>query len=78
MHKSVTTTISLPGLSTPLTANVTQSARIASKFLVFVFYNFRGYDENIILYEFGRRPDREINMIGQNIKKYLQVELTKT
>ena len=38
------------------------------------FHNFRGYDAHLIVHEFGKRPDREIKVIGQNIKKYLQVE----
>ena len=40
---------------------------------VFV-HNFRGYDAHLIVQEFGKRPDREIKMIGQNMEKYLQVE----
>ena len=35
------------------------------------FHNFRGYDAHIIVYEFEKRPDREIKMIVQNIKKFL-------
>ena len=42
------------------------------------FHNFRGYDAHLIVYEFGKRPDREIKVIGQNIKKYLQVEWGRT
>ena len=38
------------------------------------FQNFRGYDAHLIVHEFGKRPDREIKVIGQNMKKYLQVE----
>ena len=38
------------------------------------FHNFRGYNANLIVYEFAKRPDREIIVIGQNMEKYLQVE----
>ena len=38
------------------------------------FHNFRGYDAHLIVHEFGKRPDREIKVIGQNMEKYLQVE----
>ena len=38
------------------------------------FHNFRGYDAHHIVHEFGKRPDREIKVIGQNMEKYLQVE----
>ena len=41
------------------------------------FHNFRGYDAHLIVHEFGKRLDREIKVIGQNIKKYLQVEWGK-
>ena len=32
------------------------------------FHNFRGYDAYLIVHEFGKRPDREIKVIGQNMK----------
>ena len=35
------------------------------------FHNFRGYDAHLIVHEFGKRPDREIKVIGQNMEKYL-------
>ena len=38
------------------------------------FHNFRGYDAHFIVYEFGKLLDREIKTIGQNIKKYFQVQ----
>ena len=38
------------------------------------FHNFRGYDGHLIVHEFGKRPDREIKVISQNMEKYLQVE----
>ena len=38
------------------------------------FHNFRGYDAHLIVHEFGKRPDREIKVIGQNMEKYLQVQ----
>ena len=41
------------------------------------FYNFRGYDAQLIVHEFGKQSDREIKMIGQNMEKYLQVEWGK-
>ena len=41
------------------------------------FHNFRGYDAHLIVHEFGKRPDREIKVIGQNMEKYLQVEWGK-
>ena len=41
------------------------------------FLNFRGYDAHLIVHEFGKRPEREIKVIGQNIAKYLQVEWGK-
>ena len=41
------------------------------------FHNFRGYDVLLIVHEFGKRPEREIKVIGQNIEKYLQVEWGK-
>ena len=28
------------------------------------FSNFRGYDEHLIVHEFGKRPDREIKLIN--------------
>ena len=45
------------------------------KFKVQMFFNnFRGNDAYLIVYEFGKRSHREIKVIGQNMKKYLQVE----
>ena len=41
------------------------------------FHNFREYDAHMIVYEFGKRHDREIKVIGQNMEKYLQVEWGK-
>ena len=41
------------------------------------FHNFCGYDAHLIVYEFGKRPDRELNVIGQNMAKYLQVKWGK-
>ena len=38
------------------------------------FHNFRGYDAHLIVHEFGKRPEREIKVIGHNMEKYLQVE----
>ena len=41
------------------------------------FHNVRKYDAHLIVHEFGKRPDREIKVIGQNMEKYLQVEWGK-
>ena len=38
------------------------------------FHNFREYDAHLIVHEFGKRPDSEIKVIGENMEKYLQVE----
>ena len=38
--------------------------------LVF-FHNFREYDAHLIVHEFGKRPGREIKIIGENMEKYL-------
>ena len=38
-----------------------------------LFHNIRGYDAHLIVHEFGKRPDREIKVIGQNMEKYLHV-----
>ena len=38
------------------------------------FHNFRGYDAHLIVHEFGKRPGREVKVIGQNMEKYLQVQ----
>ena len=46
---------------------------ICFKILVLVHY-FRGYDAHLIVHEFGKRPDLEIKVIGQNMEKYLQFE----
>ena len=37
-------------------------------------HNFRGYDAHLIVHEFRKRPDREIEVISQNMEKYLKVE----
>ena len=49
---------------------------VSFKILVF-FHNFRGYDAHLIVHEFGKRPYREIKVIGQNMEKYIQVEWGK-
>ena len=41
------------------------------------FHNFRGYDAHLIVLELIKRPDREINLISQNMEKYFQVEWGK-
>ena len=46
---------------------------VSFKILVF-FHNFRCYDAHLIVHEFGKRRDREIKVICQNMEKYLQVE----
>ena len=52
--------------------------RLVSFRIPVFFHNFRGYDAHLIVHEFGKRPERKIKVIGQNIKKYLQVEWGKT
>ena len=39
-----------------------------------LLHKFCGYDAHLIVHEFGKRPDRDIKVIGQNMEKYLQVE----
>ena len=47
----------------------------AVSFQIPVFlHNFRGYDAHLIVHEFGKRSDREIKVIRQNMEKYLQVQ----
>ena len=46
---------------------------VSFKFPVF-FHNFCGYDAQLIVHEFGKRPDREIKVISQNMAKYLQMD----
>ena len=41
------------------------------------FHNFRGYDAHLFVHKFGKRPDRAIKVICQNMVKYLQVEWGK-
>ena len=38
------------------------------------FHNFPGYDAHLIVNKFGKRPDREIKVIGQSMERYLEVE----
>ena len=38
------------------------------------FHNFCGYNAHLIVHEFGKRPDRKIKVIGQNIEKYVKVK----
>ena len=47
--------------------------RLASFKIKVFFYNFRGYDAQLIVHQFGKRSDCEIKVIGQNIEKYYQV-----
>ena len=42
-----------------------------------LFHKFRGCDAHLIVHEFGKPPDRDIKVIGQNMEKYLQVEWEK-
>ena len=51
--------------------------RPVSFYIPVFFHNFRGYDAHLIVHEFGKRPDREIKVIGQNMDKYLKVEWEK-
>ena len=46
---------------------------VSFKILVF-FYNLRGYDAHLIVNEFGIQLNREIKVIGKNMKKYRQVD----
>ena len=48
--------------------------RVSFKITMF-FHNFFGYDALLIVDEFGKRFDREIKVIDQNMEKYLQVEM---
>ena len=73
--KYVTTTTSPAGLSAPPTASNLE--RPVSFKIPMFFHNFRGYDAHLTVHEFGKRPDREIKVIGQNMEKYLQVEWGK-
>ena len=47
--------------------------QVSFKIPVF-FHNFCVYDAYLIGHEFGKRPDRKIKVIGQNMEKYLQVK----
>ena len=50
---------------------------VSFKIPVFL-HNFRGYNAHLIVYEFGKRPDREIKVFSKIMEKYLQVEWWKT
>ena len=39
------------------------------------FHNFRGYDAHLIVHEFCKKPDREIKVIGKDMKIYIKVVL---
>ena len=41
------------------------------------FHNFHGYDAHLIVHKFGKQPDCDIKVIGQNMEKYLHVEWGK-
>ena len=41
--------------------------RLVSFKIPVFFHNFRGYDAHLIVHKFGKLPDREIKVIGQNI-----------
>ena len=45
--------------------------RLVSFKIPVFFHNFRGYNAHLIVHEFGKRPDRDIKVIGQNMEKYL-------
>ena len=51
--------------------------RLVSFRIPVFFYNFCGYDAHLIVHEFGKKPEREIKVIGQNMEKYFQVEWGK-
>ena len=38
------------------------------------FHNFRGYDSHLIVHEFPNIQDRKLNLIRQNMEKYLQMQ----
>ena len=44
------------------------------RFVSFRIPVFLLYDGHLIVHEFGKRLDRQIEVIGQNMEKYLQVE----
>lgn len=39
-----------------------------------ICHNFRWYNAHLIVHEFGNRPDSVINVMGQNMEKYVQVQ----
>ena len=38
------------------------------------FHNFRGYDSHLIVHEFPNIQNRKLQVIGQNMEKYLQIQ----
>ena len=51
--------------------------RPVSFYILVFFNNFRGYNAHLIVYDFGKRVDRELKVINQNIKKFFRVEWCK-
>jgi len=47
--------------------------RVVYEIPVFL-HNFRGYDSHLIVQSFKNYPNREINVIGQNLERYIQVK----
>ena len=37
------------------------------------FHNFRGYDSHLIIHALAKYPNRELNVIGQTMEKYMQI-----
>ena len=37
------------------------------------FHNFQGYDSHLIIYALAKYPNRELNVIGQTMEKYMQI-----
>ena len=38
-----------------------------------MFHNFRGYDSHLIIHALAKYPNRELNVIGQTMEKYIQI-----
>ena len=37
------------------------------------FHNFKGYDSHLIIHALAKYPNRELNVIGQTMEKYMQI-----
>ena len=38
-----------------------------------IFHNFRGYDSHLLIRDLGKFKDKELNIIGQGLEKYLSI-----